>query len=89
LAQPYRVVFRPTAFRRLLALSPEERAEAIRAIDELRADPSPDELRKQAFRTSSAVAFWMYDGDLVWITYQVIDLELISILTVVPRRNLP
>jgi hypothetical protein len=88
LAQPYRVVFRPTAFRRLLALTRDERSEAIRAIEELRADPAPDEQRKRAFGTPSAVAFWMYDGELVWITYQVVDFEVISILTIVPRRDL-
>jgi hypothetical protein len=28
-----------------------------------------------------------YDGDLVWITYQVVDSEVISILTIVPRSS--
>jgi hypothetical protein len=87
LAQPYRVVLRPTAFRRLLALSPDERTEALGAIEEIRADPTPDERRKRAFALRSDVHFWMYDGDLVWITDQVIDFEVISILTIVPRRG--
>lgn len=61
--------------------------EALRAIDEIRADPTPDERRKHAVTTSSEVIFLMYYGDLVWMTYQVVDLEMISILTVVARHR--
>ena len=83
--QPYRVVFQPTAFRRLLALSPDERSEAIRAIDELRANPTPDERRKHAFAVRSDVVFWLYDGTSSGSRHRVVDFE-VSILTIVPRR---
>jgi hypothetical protein len=82
-APPYRVVLQRRAFEQLRRLQPAERQEAVRMLDELRADPSPDGGRKRILRIPPDVLVSVYDGDLIWITYHVIDLEIISVLACV------
>ena len=78
----YRVVFRPSAFRRLLRLEPAERDDALRAIDSIRADPSPDGINKRPLPFADQ-PMTLYDSDLVWLTYRLVGPDEVSIVTVV------
>lgn len=79
----YRVVLQRRAFEQLRRLPAAERNEALRILEALRLDPLSDASHKRVMRIPPDVLVTVYDGQLVFVSYHLIDFEVVSVLAIV------